>query len=276
MRGQSLNSTGRKSRSIEMFATFLAANGGEESARLGTLTSSAEAFRARTSATPEDAPASREPDPGSGLHSPASFAFFDQSLSSWRTSQLSLFEGLGEFSATWPRSGTMRNGTAYPLSPLVRLTYDGESSLLPTPTSHCAKGQKTPYAQGGIGLVAAVQSLYPTPRATDGTKGGRVTPRKAKNGVTLTEAVSMKMFPTPSAADSKGHTCYSRGETNPSLAGVVKKLHPSPRADSRDNAGGSNSRRTAKANGTYFGRTLNPGFVGWMMGFPPGFTQLEE
>src|SRR5690242_20175735 len=42
-------------------------------------------------------------DCGVNLH--GSFAFFDLDSSSWKTHQGCLFEGLIEFSATWPRSG---------------------------------------------------------------------------------------------------------------------------------------------------------------------------
>ena len=40
--------------------------------------------------------------------------------------------------------------------------------------------------------------------STLGTKGGRVTPRKSREGGTLIEAVSARAFPTPSSNDWKG------------------------------------------------------------------------
>ncbi len=43
--------------------------------------------------------------------------------------------GLAEFSATWPRSGMMRNGTVYQLEPLVSPMREIASGLLPTPTA---------------------------------------------------------------------------------------------------------------------------------------------
>lgn len=109
----------------------------------------------------------------------------------------------------------------------------------PTPTAHAAKGQKTPYAQGGTGLAAFVANLYPT----------------------------------PTAADARCHNKYGRG--NDTLTTAVKRMYPTPRAGGQDNAGGGNSRRTAKAAGTYFGRTLNPQFVEWLMGFPIGWTDCD-
>ena len=44
-----------------------------------------------------------------------------------------LGRGINEFSETWPRSGMTRNGIAYLLPPLVRLTDETGSGLLPTP-----------------------------------------------------------------------------------------------------------------------------------------------
>jgi hypothetical protein len=48
-----------------------------------------------------------------GCSSQESFAWFDPVTSSWRTSAILPFEGLDEFSATWPRWGLMRNGKCY-------------------------------------------------------------------------------------------------------------------------------------------------------------------
>ena len=45
-----------------------------------------------------------------------------------------------------------------------------------------------------------------------------------------------------------------------------------PRNDPRDNCGGNNARRKAKEEGRYIGRRLNPLFVNWLMGLPPGWN----
>jgi hypothetical protein len=61
----------------------------------------------------------------------------------WKTSQVCLLESGGlsltEFSGTWPRSGMMRNGTAYQLEQSVPRTDEIGFGLLPTPTSSDAK-----------------------------------------------------------------------------------------------------------------------------------------
>ena len=70
-----------------------------------------------------------------GQSTPELLARYDRATSSWRTSQLCLDGALSEFSETWPRSGTMRNGTAYQLPPLVPLTDATASGSWPTPSA---------------------------------------------------------------------------------------------------------------------------------------------
>ena len=77
---------------------------------------------------------------GYGLKSQDLLARYDPKLSSWKTSQLSLVEGLTEFSQTWPRSGMMRNGIAYRLPTLVRDKFGTEFGLWPTPNASAYKG----------------------------------------------------------------------------------------------------------------------------------------
>lgn len=66
---------------------------------------------------------------------------FDPATSSWRTSQHSLLGGLTEFSGTWPRSGTMRNGECSALTPSERPNTVSESGYWHTPTTRDWKGQ---------------------------------------------------------------------------------------------------------------------------------------
>ena len=95
----------------------------------------------RTLASQGSAPAAlRAPDRAYGKSTPVLLANYNPASSSWRTSQLSLEGGLAEFSETWPRSGLMRNGIAYQLPPLVPLTSETASGLLPTPQAIDWKG----------------------------------------------------------------------------------------------------------------------------------------
>ena len=62
--------------------------------------------------------------------------------------------------------------------------------MWPTPTVFGNNNRKTIGTKSGDGLATAVK-LWPTPTASLGTKGGRVTPRKSREGGTLVEAVSI-------------------------------------------------------------------------------------
>ena len=52
-----------------------------------------------------------------------------------------------EFSGTWPRSGSMRNGSCYPLDPLAPPIEETGCLLLPTPTANDAKNSTLPASQ---------------------------------------------------------------------------------------------------------------------------------
>lgn len=92
----------------------------------------------------------------------------------------------------------------------------------------------------GMPLTVAVKP-WPTPTSSLGTKGGRVTPRKSREGGTLIEAVSARRFRTPTSADA-------RGKSGTMVKGKQMQLV--------DQVSGS----------------LNPTWVEWLMGFPLGWT----
>jgi hypothetical protein len=107
------------------------------------LTSSAAASHARTFLKLANSEGLTLSEAGSGENMPASFAKFDLSSSSWRTSQTFLFGGLSEFSETWPRSGWMRGGAAYELAISERPTSEIGFGLLPTPRA-AKRGARRP------------------------------------------------------------------------------------------------------------------------------------
>lgn len=104
----------------------------------------------------------------------------------WETETLSLFSEHSEpFSETFPTSGMTRNGALLPLptsEPRTDVSVCSSSptpKMLPTPRAAEAKQSMTAPAaaahvatgEGGLTEVLGVH-LFPTPRATDGTKGG--------------------------------------------------------------------------------------------------------
>jgi hypothetical protein len=159
---------------------------------------------------------------GFGRRSWPSFARYDPGGRCWRTSQLCLDGELGRYSATWPRSGMTRNGTAYPLPPSAPLTdvTDG--------------------------------SPWPTPRATDGDRGGR---GDLLAMVRTGKGSRRKNWPTPRAqnGEPRNHTVWRRPDGQPqNLENAVAAADPSA-----------------------IGGQLNPGFVEWLMGFPKGWTEVD-
>src|SRR6185369_1358783 len=146
-------------------------------------------------ASPSQSPVGKLPKRtrgGSGRSSTEPFAHYDPASSSWRTSQTSLLSETGQpsetFSGTWPRAGMTRSGTAYQRRPLVPHTSGIGSSSWPTPDAgvfgltadvdkHMArvarlKAKKINGNGAGIPLAVEVRR-WPTPKATDGDRGGR-------------------------------------------------------------------------------------------------------
>ena len=151
-----------------------------------------------------------------GLSLLAAFAYYDRSTSSWRTCRRSLRGDWVAYSGTWPRAGTTRSGTAFLQSPLVPLTdVTGCSSL-------------------------------PTPKASDGERGGR--------GELLAVVLC---FPTPTVAMHKGS----------SLNSMSRKTGASRLNDRLD--------YSVEQGQIELGR-LNPTWVEWLMGFPIGWTDLKD
>jgi hypothetical protein len=134
-------------------------------------TLSAAASPARTSVSPERAQALRASARDYGRNTPELLAKYDPYTSSWRTSQLCLDGDYQQFSETWPRSGTMRNGTAYLLPPLVRLTDETDCGSWRTPQARDGdpRGQQSPEKRmtGGHSVSLAEQVIWPTPQARD-------------------------------------------------------------------------------------------------------------
>lgn len=137
----------------------------------------------------------------SGPTSQTPFAYFDLESSCWRMSQLSLDLSFSESPTVWPRSGMTCNGLAYgrPLSELP--TAGNGSLLLPSPVAQqsgnppAAHLRKKPGRQQVTDLAIIVENglletggLLPTPRATDGTKGGP-NQRGSKGDLMLPSAV---------------------------------------------------------------------------------------
>lgn len=80
--------------------------------------------------------------------------------------------------------------------------------------------------------------------------------------------------PWPQSGMTRNGVAYQLAPWVPHIHVSGCSLWPTPRASARDNCGGSNARKSAKAKGTYLGRKANPDLLDWLMGFPIGWSAL--
>lgn len=173
-------------------------------------------FRAKTSAQQALARELMASDPAYGGKWVESSVRYDPASSTWRTHLCLWDEALQWSSVTLPKWGMTRAGVLWEPTTLPRL------------------------------MSASASGLWPTPTASLGTKGGRVTPRKGREGGTLIEAVSARMYATPTARD------WRSGKAS---------------QETMD--------RNSRPLSEQVGGLLNPTWVEWLMGWPIGWTALQ-
>jgi len=161
---------------------------------------------------------------GSGRTSRESFAIWSPELSSWRTCQVSLFEGSDTYSETWPPSGSMRNGACSERPRQALHTGGLGSSSWPTPTVCGNHNRVGASPTSGDGLVTVIKQagMWATPRASDGAKGG---PRQkfGAGGVPLAaQAHSHLAQTTPKGGDGTSQTVG----INPAFVEALMGLPP--------------------------------------------------
>jgi len=205
-----------------------------------------------------------------------SLASYDRESSSWRTSQLCLFEEDAKSLDRLPKSGIAQNGQLYPLEIWGPVTLDEDGLQLPTPTKD---ERRTPYAQGGKNLLCA---LLPTPTASDPDKHGTESLiRLVEKGVRYS-AGDHRNLPTPTAHLAKENG--SPSEYTRKTPTLISHFLPTPTANlAKQTASPSNYKRNTLPLICHFQKkdtgerqVLSPLFVEWMMGFPIGWTDLER
>ena len=142
-----------------------------------TSTSSAAGSHAKTSALPVEEPGFVELDPPCGGRCTESFAKWDPSSSSWRTSQLWLNGDWTPFSDRWPTSGLMLGGACFRRQPLehrISVIECGLGPSWPPPTARdwkdgTAKSCQTVPVNGLLGRAV---HRFPTPTASSWKTGG--------------------------------------------------------------------------------------------------------
>jgi hypothetical protein len=223
---------------------------------------------ARTSAQPEKGQESEANAPACGDTWRGSLARYDQSSRSWKTAQCSLVEGLESFSATWPISGSMRNGACSERATLVPPISASGSGFWPTPLASAG-------TRGG--------TTFPTPTASDANSSGSAgysTASGRHSGTTLTDAVVRLPTPTASRAGSnRGGAAGRSGPERLTLDGRASRgMFPTPTAS--DWKAPSSNPETQAGHGlaAAVGQRgqLSPTWVeSYLMGWPLGWTACE-
>jgi hypothetical protein len=82
------------------------------------------------------------------------------------------------------------------------------------------------------------------------------------------------MFPTPNAQEFAGLNQSGDGRKKPNKLAWAVSLYPTPTVHGDYNRAGA-SENSGNGLATVAGGSLNPDWVEWLMGFPPGWTNLS-
>lgn len=202
--------------------------------------------------------------------SPKPFANYDPDTRSWKTyPAISLWDS-EPYKASWPRSGMTLDGIAYQLPPCAPRTYAIEYSLSQHrgPNSHglwptaTTEDHATRYSQGGMPLGMAAR-LWPTPTTQKiehpNAVWNQTNRRVASNGSThsMNLADHVQLWPTP--------VTHKMAGGSGSRENLKQKLEK-----------GEITQEEFQSMSSGNGGRLNPMWVEWLMGFPLGWTDLED
>lgn len=279
-------------------------------AGLERWTASLRDSRAKTSAWRADVLASMESGRASSSTSSTLPTLAVRGSSFWRTSVASLLpppplwtkpKGLSksgrppESWENWPSAGGMRNGSLFQ-RPTWAPAMGGSGGSASrggrwtTPQAHDVtergSGQQ-PTAKAGNACLARDARTWPTPRGTDGTKGG---PNQAGSKGDLMLPSAAAQWPTPAARDAKG----ANSEEHCTVTGggrkhmdqlsnfVAHSLHlaqPILRGETSSPADHGSPQPSASKSSTtprLLSRRLNPMFTENLMGWPLDWTSTHE
>jgi hypothetical protein len=218
-------------------------------------------FRAKTSHPQERAQESKEHVQDSGKKWLGLSVKYDRDSHSWKTHQCLFQEDLPQSSVTSPKWGMMRSGVLYRLRTAEHPISEKEYGLsVGTPTASM-RVRSDSFQEGRLPTPAemAEQIRWPTPDANCGNRGtsknpsAKTRPSGAQKQLSLNDAV--KMWPTPTAGDSRG----ARNSTAIRKDSQSKHHEGTTLTDAAVPTGGK----------------LNLMWVEWLMAWPIGWTDLD-
>ena len=206
---------------------------------------------------------------GSGMTSLKLLASLDPVSCSWRTSQTSLMIGMPfqPFLKPFPKSGSMLNGQLFErltLALTIKETVSSSLPMLPTPTKSDS--------EGGIRWE----------------RGNRKQAQKLRDELMIQHKEKLEMVPTLTVNDAKNHTLppsQLHRDCNTFVRHLMREMLPTPTSSDpfKQTTGGLHRRVVQGRNKSSEaslrqvpGGKINPMFCEWMMGFPLGWTDLED
>ena len=185
---------------------------------------------------------------------------------------------------TLPRSGMIVCGNAYQRQPLAHATDGTAGGALPTPlTADANKADCTLPAikrrqeKGQSISLEMTARLFPTPTAVN-YGSNKSTSDGSATRHSLNSMAANNLWPTPSVKGNYNRKGAS-ARSGDGLATAVNKW-ATPTARDYRYPGKSRLERTGDKAGDplpqQIGGPLNPTWVEWLMGFPLGWTDLED
>jgi DNA (cytosine-5)-methyltransferase 1 len=204
---------------------------------------------------------------GLGLEMP--LANYDQNTQSWKMYGDTYLWGDSPLLENLPVSGMTQNGVLFLQPVWVPITGVIESSLWPTPTTQEVEHPQAELTETGrrkskngntshsLGLADAVQ-IWPTPVASDAWTGDMKSTQQTEGSRhSLNLSTAVQKWPTP----TYGKLAGGSGGFN-----QIEELYLT----------GQVTLEEKKAMQAGNGGRLNPTWVEWLMGFPTGWTDLED
>lgn len=230
--------------------------------------------------------------PPSGESSPESLASLGPD-GLWRRMYQGCFQvmmdgSLETFSGTWPRSGTMRNGTVYQRQPSVPRTSVIGYSSWPTPKASIdGTSPKTLQmvrdgkAEASLQRVVLMPERWPTPRAANpgsriASTGGKILAQEVEIAEGIRNPLTRKRWPTPRVSMANGPSQAEVEAGNPKRRLETEvACFPTPTASPWRSGNGRRDNGHTPQLPERIGGQLNPTWVEWLMGFPLGWTACD-